>query len=69
MSWNTLTPQHRAHLEHTLTPGQLDVLILHLAGCSQRRIADMLGISRTTTRDRLRAATNAIATLDRKDAA
>lgn len=69
MSWNTLDPRHRAHLEHTLTPGQLDVLVLHLAGCSQRRIADMLGIARTTCRDRLRVATNAIAALDRKDAA
>lgn len=61
MTWNTLDPAHRAHLETTLTSGQVDVLVLHLAGCGTRRIADMLGISRTTAKDRLRTALNALA--------
>ena len=66
MSWKDLDPQHRHHLEQTLTSRQLDVLILHLAGCSQRRIATMLGIHRTTVRDHL---TTAIACLKEDEAA
>lgn len=53
MSWNTLPPHQRDHAQTQLTPKQLDVLILHLAGCSQRRIATMLNLSRTTVRDHL----------------
>ncbi len=70
MSWNTLDPKHQTHLEETLTRKQLDVLVLHLAGCSQRRIATMLGYrSKTTVADHLRAGRDALAALDRKDAA
>lgn len=60
MSWNTLDPAIREIAERELTPRQLDVLILHLAGCSQRTIATMLGMRRTTVRDHLAIA---IATL------
>ena len=61
MSWKDLPQPRRTQLEATLTSRQLDVLILHLAGCSQRRIVTMLGISRTTVRDHL---TTAIAKLE-----
>lgn len=69
MSWKDLTVEHRQHLEHTLTSNQVDALILHLAGCSQQRAADMLGISRRSYRDRLHVGVNAMAELARKDAA
>lgn len=69
MSWNDLPPDLRSALETRLTKGQLDVLTLHLAGCSQRRTADMLGIARTTVKDRLRTALNTITELTKETAA
>lgn len=69
MSWNTIDPRHRQELEQRLTKKQLDVLVLMLAGCGSRRISDMLGISRTAAKDHMRTARNALANLDRKDAA
>lgn len=69
MNWSTLPPHIRTATEQQLTSKQLDVLVLHLAGCSQRRIATMLNVSRTTVRDHLAVGLDTIATLTRKDAA
>ncbi len=66
MSWKDLTEQQRQHARDVLTKRQLDVLTLHLAGCSQRRIATMLNLKRTTVRDHL---TVAIACLKEDQAA
>jgi len=56
VSWKDLPQPRRTQLERTLTSRQLDVLILHLAGCSQRKTATMLSVSRTTVRDHLTVA-------------
>lgn len=70
MSWNTLTPHERELISQTLTPTQLRVYILHLAGCSQRRTATMLGYrSKGTVSHHLQAAHNAIAALATKEPA
>lgn len=53
MSWNTLDPHIRHTAEQVLTRKQLDVWKLHLAGLGTRRIADMLHITRSTTRTHL----------------
>lgn len=61
MSWNTLPPATRKHAETHLTQRQLDILILHLAGCGTRRISTMLGIHRTTVKDHLHTALTTMA--------
>ncbi len=53
MSWNQLPTHTRIELQGRLTKRQLDILTLHLAGCSQRRIATMLNLDRSTVRDHL----------------
>lgn len=54
MSWRDLTEQQRQHARETLTKRQLDVYTLTLAGCSQRQIATMLGLTKTTVADHQR---------------
>lgn len=56
MSWSQLDPKTKRRIEKRLTKRQLDVLILTLAGCSQRRIATMLTLHRSTVQDHLRIA-------------
>ena len=53
MSWNTLHPDIRHIATTVLTPKQLDVWKLHLAGLGARRISDMLGVTRSTIRSHL----------------
>jgi RNA polymerase sigma factor (sigma-70 family) len=60
VSWAALDPTTKARIQATLTDRQQQVLTLHLAGCSQRRIATMLGISRTAVRDHLTTAVTAL---------
>jgi DNA-binding CsgD family transcriptional regulator len=56
MSYAALPAAIRQTAETHLTPKQLHVLKLHLAGCGARRISTMLQIHRTTVRDHLKAA-------------
>lgn len=60
MSYAALPPAIRHTAETHLTPKQLHVLKLHLAGCGARRISTMLQIHRTTVRDHLKAALDAL---------
>ena len=53
MSWNTLDPTIRAIAERELTPRQLAVLKLWLAGHSTRRIGRALDIAEATARGHL----------------
>lgn len=61
MSWNTLDPTIKAIAQQALTRRQLDVWKLHLAGLGQRRIADMLQITRSTVRSHLHDAHQTLA--------
>lgn len=56
MSWSTLDPKLRSIAETELTPLQLDVLKLFLAGCGHKRISIMLGISHQAARNARRRA-------------
>lgn len=56
MSWNRVPADIQRTATEALTPKQLDVLKLHLAGCGTRRIATMLSISEPTAREHLRLA-------------
>lgn len=69
MSWRTLDPQLRTRIQHTLTQRQLEVLILHLAGCSNRKGATMLGLTPTTYRDHLARAKHLTAHITTEDSA
>lgn len=62
MSWNNIDPRIRHIAESELTPKQLDVWKLHLAGCGTRRAARMLATTRSTIRDHLDAAHTALET-------
>lgn len=53
MSWNSLPPEARAIAERELSPRQLDVFKLWMAGCGYKRIGVMLDISPSTARDHL----------------
>lgn len=53
MSWRELPQDVRSTAENVLTRKQLDVWKLWLAGCSSRRIALMLMVSRSTVRSHL----------------
>lgn len=50
MSWNHLDQWERTELANKLTPRQLDVYRLRLAGCSWQFIAEALNISPRTAR-------------------
>lgn len=56
MAWRDLDTHTQQTIRRALTPKQLDVFILHLAGCSPYRISLMLTVSRRTVRDHLHAA-------------
>lgn len=66
--WAKLEQDYRQQIADELTLDQLNVLVLHLAGCSQQRIADMLATNRRTVRDRLKAGLDVMAQLGRRDA-
>lgn len=64
MSWKDLTDSERQRARDRLTRRQLDVYTLHLAGCSQRQIATMLGLTKTTVADHKRRALELLAQED-----
>lgn len=66
MSWRDLTDPERQRARDRLTKRQLDVYTLHIAGCSQRQIATMLGLTKTTVADHIH---RALALLAQEDAA
>lgn len=53
MTWAQLPSEVQAAALEALSPKQLDVFKLHLAGLGARRISDMLSISRSTARTHL----------------
>lgn len=55
-AWMHLPHEIKITATRELTEPQLHAWMLHLAGCSQNRIAIMLNISRSTVRSRLDAA-------------
>lgn len=57
-SWNELPSEVRDVAKEKLTAAQLDVFVLWLSGCSDRRIGLMLvpPLSRSTVRSRLEVA-------------
>lgn len=55
MSWQQLPTEVREAAQAVLTPKQLDVFKLTLAGCSPYRISVMLSVSRRTVRDHIHA--------------
>lgn len=71
MTWGQLPLDVRQEVAATLNERQLNVLYLHLAGCSHRRIATMLGYkSKTSVRDHLKPGLDLLAEIStRKDAA
>lgn len=50
MTWDTINPRYRQLAQQHLTPRQLQVLKLRLAGHSFRTIGRSLGISEATVR-------------------
>lgn len=58
MAWHDLPADVREVAENTLTPRQLEVLMLSSAGMTDRRIASTTGVSRRTVRDHFDAATD-----------
>lgn len=56
MSYSEVSEDVREVANRVLTGKQLDVWVLMLAGCSQRRSALMLGLSRSTVRSHLEEA-------------
>lgn len=60
MSWLRLQADIRDTAKLVLTDKQLDAWMLTLAGCSRRRAATMLGITKTSLQDRLDAADHAL---------
>lgn len=64
MSWRDLTDQERQRAHDRLTKRQLDVYTLHLAGCSQRQIATMLSLAKTTVADHIHRALELLAQED-----
>ncbi len=64
MSWRDLTEAERDRARNTLSHRQLDVYTLHLAGCSQRQICTMLGLSKTTVADHIRRSLQLLAQED-----
>ncbi len=56
MSWSALPDDLKQVAVDNLTRKQLDVLKLHLAGCSTGRIGRMLDITEPTARGHLEAA-------------
>lgn len=53
MSWQTLDPAIRELAEAVLTPKQLEAYRLWEDGLGYSRIADLLGISTSSARDRI----------------
>ena len=53
MSWLRLTDEERSLAEQELSPRQLEIVKLHLAGRSMRQIALALGISPSTVTSHL----------------
>ena len=61
MSWSLLDTRIQTIAHRELTPKQLDVFKLHLAGCGHKRVALMLNIGTPTARSHLDAANQRLA--------
>lgn len=61
MSWSTLPPEVRAIAEEVCTPKELEALKLWDGGAGYRRVGLMLGVDKSTARDRVQRALQKIA--------
>lgn len=69
MAWSALPPEIREVAEAELSPRQLEVLKLRLAGRTMREIALALGISPSTVTSHLWRAKQKISPVMRREAA